>query len=163
MISNYYEYYRLVDYLSMFTRRKKIGIILGVTNLYRVFDESYYQNLRGGILESFGTLFGHNVTLYVYPSRAPGETVVNSTKNFKVPEHLKGLFQYLMDNQKLKDIETANLDLLNIISDEVLEKIKKGESGWESTMPSKVASAIKEGKLFEYKEPKQEVKSNISG
>lgn len=161
MISNYYEYYRLVDYLSMYTRKKKIGIILGFSNLERVFDESYYQNLRGGILESFGTLFGHNVTLYVYPSHDPGSATINTTRNFKCPDHLKGLFQYLMDNHKLKDIETANLELLDIISDNVLAMIQNGVPGWESSLPSKVAAAIKEGHFFNYKEPdKEKVNTN---
>jgi len=68
-----------------------------------------------------------------------------------------------MDNKKLKDIETANIELLDIISDQVLEKIQNGIPGWESTMPSKVATAIKEERLFNYKEPQQKVKSNVSG
>ncbi|MDH5605036.1 MAG: TonB-dependent receptor, partial [Cyclobacteriaceae bacterium] len=68
MVSNYTEYYRLVDYLSDITKGKRIGIILGIYNLVQVFDENYYKDLRGGILEAFGILFGHNVKLYVYPS-----------------------------------------------------------------------------------------------
>ena len=30
IISNYMEYYRLIPYLSKFTRKRKIGMILGV-------------------------------------------------------------------------------------------------------------------------------------
>lgn len=157
MISNYYEYYRLVDYLSLYTRKRKIGIILGFNNLAMIFNENYYTNLRGGILEAFGTLFGHNVTLYVYPSRDSKEGPVNRISSLKAPAHLKGLYDYLVDNKKLQDIETANLDLLDIISDHILEKIQKGEPGWESTMPGKVASAIKEGGYFGYKEPAKEL------
>jgi hypothetical protein len=156
MISNYYEYYRLVDYLSLYTRKKKIGIILGFNNLARVFDETYYENLRGGILESFGTLFGHNVTLYVYPCRNQDSNEICTTKSFNVPRHLRGLFDYLMDNHKLQDVETANLELLDIISDNVLIKIQRGIAGWEETMPTKIALAIKEGGLFGYKAPAEQ-------
>ena len=149
MISNYYEYYRLVDYLSDFTRKQKIGIILGVSNLKRVFDERYYENLRGGILQSFGTLFGHNVKLYVYPSKADLE--LNTLQNFEVDERVQGLFSYLMTDDKLEDITTADTDLLHILSDNVLAMIQTGKTGWEALVPKKVAAIIKDRRLFNYK------------
>src|SRR5688572_11845175 len=68
LISNYFEYYRLVDYLSKITKGKKIGIIMGVNALQKVFDEKTYVNIRGGILECFASLFGTNVKLYIYPA-----------------------------------------------------------------------------------------------
>jgi len=68
LISNYQEHYKLAAYLSRFTRKRKLGIIVGVNNLIQIFDEKYYTNLDGGILESFSRLFSSNVRLYVYPS-----------------------------------------------------------------------------------------------
>ena len=47
-----------------------IGVALGVNNLVEIFNEKYYENLPGGILESFGRMFRHAVKLYVYPMRA---------------------------------------------------------------------------------------------
>jgi hypothetical protein len=61
-----------------------------------------------------------------------------------------------MDNHKLQDVETANLELLDIISDNVLIKIQRGIAGWEETMPTKIALAIKEGGLFGYKAPAEQ-------
>ena len=66
MISNYQEHYKLAGYLSQFIKKKTLGIILGLNNLAQIFDESYYENLNGGILESFARLFGSNVKLFVY-------------------------------------------------------------------------------------------------
>src|SRR5690606_1629359 len=51
LISNYFEYYRLVDYLSRITKGKKIGITMGIFALQKVFEEKTYENIRGGILE----------------------------------------------------------------------------------------------------------------
>ena len=68
MISNYFEHYRLVDYLSKTTKGKKIGIIMGIYALQKVFEEKTYENIRGGILECFASLFGSNVKLYIYPA-----------------------------------------------------------------------------------------------
>ncbi|UII31723.1 TonB-dependent receptor [Fulvivirga ulvae] len=150
MISNYPEYYKLVDYLSGITRGRKIGIILGIYNLQRVFEEKYYTNLRGGVLEAFGTLFGNNVTLYVYPSHKIGGEGLYTLDNFELPANLHGLYQYLIDNNKLVNIKGANVDNLHIISDNVLAMIKSGKEGWEKMVPRKVVSAIKDRCLFDY-------------
>ncbi|MEP2770552.1 MAG: TonB-dependent receptor [Fulvivirga sp.] len=150
MISNYPEYYRLVDYLSVITKGRKIGIILGIYNLQRVFDEKYYTHLRGGVLEAFGVLFGHNVTLYVYPSNKYKGEGLYTLDNFQLPENEAGLFKYLTDNKKLVSVENADTKNLHIISDKVLDMIKSGEDGWEKMVPRKVSQAIKARCLFDY-------------
>lgn len=150
MISNYPEYYKLVDYLSGITRGRKIGIILGIYNLQRVFEEKYYTDLRGGVLEAFGTLFGNNVKLYAYPSKKVGGDDLYTLDNFVLPDNLQGLFQFLLDNDKLENIKGANVNNLHIISDHVLAMIKSGTEGWEQMVPRKVVSAIKEKCLFDY-------------
>ncbi|MDH5398322.1 MAG: TonB-dependent receptor [Cyclobacteriaceae bacterium] len=151
LISNYTEYYRLVDYLSSFTRGKRIGIILGVNNLEQVFDESYYADLRGGILEAFGTLFGNNVTLYVYPlvNRADGE--ITTLDDMTVRENLLHLLDYLKVNNKLKKVNGANRECLHVVADDLAEMIEDGSGGWEKWVPKKVELAIKERNLFGYK------------
>ncbi|MBL7872390.1 MAG: TonB-dependent receptor [Cyclobacteriaceae bacterium] len=152
LISNYFEYYRLVDYLSRITKGKKIGIVLGVYALQKVFEEKTYEKIRGGILESFASLFGTNVKLYIYPSLRHGSNELVTLADFEkdLPGNLQSLFRYLIDNNKLEDIRNANINNLHIISDNVLAMIRKGESGWEKFVPSKVAEAIKENGLFDY-------------
>lgn len=68
LISNYSEYYRLTSYFRRYSK-EMIGVALGINNLLEVFNEKYYENLEGGILESFGRLFRNAVKLYVYPMR----------------------------------------------------------------------------------------------
>jgi hypothetical protein len=152
LISNYFEYYRLVDYLSKITRGKKIGIVLGIYALQKIFEEKTYENIRGGILESFGHLFGSNVKLYIYPAWRKESSSLFTLKDFEstLPDHLKGLFRFLADNNKLEDIKDANVSNLHIVSDNVLAMIRKGEPGWEKYVPSKVQEAIKEHGLFNY-------------
>lgn len=156
MISNYFEYYRLVDYLSKITKGKKIGIIMGIYALQKVFEEKTYENIRGGILECFASLFGTNVKLYIYPALAKNNALF-TLKDFEdtLPGNLKSLFRYVMDNNKLEDIHDANTHNLNIISDNVLAMIRKGEPGWEKFVPHKVEEAIKEQGLFDYPIPKE--------
>src|SRR6478609_2130043 len=152
LISNYFEYYKLVDYLSKITKGKKIGIIMGIYALQKVFDEKTYVNLRGGIMECFASLFGTNVKLYIYPAWRKESVELFTLKDFEasLPDNLKNLFRYLMDNNKLEDINDANVSNLHIISDNVLAMIRKGEAGWEKFVPHKVEEAIKEHGLFDY-------------
>lgn len=151
MISNYFEYYRLVDYLSKITKGKKIGLILGIYALQKIFEEKTYENIRGGILECFASLFGSNVKLYIYPALRSDNSLF-TLKDFEstLPGNLKSLFRFVMDNNKMEDIHDANTHNLNIISDNVLAMIRKGEPGWEKFVPHKVAEAIKEQGLFDY-------------
>ena len=151
MISNYFEYYRLVDYLSKITKGKKIGIIMGIYALQKVFEEKTYENIRGGILECFASLFGTNVKLYIYPALTKSNSLF-TLKDFEgtLPNNLKSLFRYVMENNKLEDINDANTHNLNIISDNVLAMIRKGEAGWEKFVPHKVEEAIKDQGLFDY-------------
>ncbi|MDZ4715696.1 MAG: TonB-dependent receptor [Cytophagales bacterium] len=152
LISNYFEYYRLVDYLTKTTRGYKIGLIIGIYALQKVFDEKTYDNLRGGLLESFGSLFGTNIKLYVYPALKKDSQELFTLKDFEeqLPEKSRDLFRYLQANGKLEDVEDANVNNLHIISDNVLAMIRKGEMGWEKFVPHKVESAIKEHGLFDY-------------
>ncbi len=152
LISNYFEYYRLVDYLSKITKGKKIGITMGIYALQKVFEEKTYENIRGGILECFASLFGTNVKLYIYPALKKDSGQLFTLKDFEMelPDNLKNLFRFLMDNNKLEEITGANIRNLHIISDNVLAMIKKGEPGWERFVPHKVEEAIKEFGLFDY-------------
>ncbi len=152
LISNYFEYYRLVDYLSKITKGKKIGITMGIYALQKVFEEKTYENIRGGILECFASLFGTNVKLYIYPALKKDSNEIFNLVDFEaqLPPNLKNLFKYLTDNNKLEEINGANLRNLHIISDNVLAMIRKGEAGWERFVPHKVEEAIKEFGLFDY-------------
>lgn len=152
LISNYFEYYRLVDYLSRTTKGKKMGIIMGIYALQKVFEPKTYENLRGGLLESFGTLFGTDIKLYIYPAWKKNSNELFTLKDFEeqLPESSRDLFRYLMKNGKLEDIQDANTNNLHIVSDNVLAMIRKGEIGWEKFVPHKVESAIKEHGLFDY-------------
>jgi len=151
MVSNYHYYFNLVSYLTPFARDKKIGIALGVHNLEKVFDEKYYENLSGGIMESFGVLFGSNVKMYVYPSLVRTEGELYNCQNFKLDkEELYYLFQYIYSSNKIEDIRDVSEELLHITSDDVLAMIKRGEEGWEKMVPKVVEKAVKQQGLFAY-------------
>ncbi|NBR13238.1 MAG: TonB-dependent receptor [Flavobacteriales bacterium] len=150
MISNYLKHYKMVEYLTAITKGNLMGVILGVYNLVTIFDERYYDNLPGGLLEAFGRGFGHNVKLYVYPALNMEDGSIYNLDNIKLPKNLHGLLQYMRDNDKMAAINEFDQQLLHILSDDVLSKIKSGGNSWEEDVPMEVAKAIKFFELFGY-------------
>lgn len=157
MISNYLKHYKMVDYLAGISRGQKMGLIVGVYNLHTIFDERYYDNLPGGLLEAFGRGFGHNVKLFVYPATNVDTGELYTLENIQIPVHLRGLLQYMVDNNKMEAIEDFDPKLLHILSDEVLSKIKAHAHSWEDDVPEDVVKAIKYFELFGYVKRKEVV------
>ena len=149
LITNFKEYYRLVEYFSQYTK-KKIGLTMGVNNLIRVFDPKYYTHLSGGIMEAFGKLFFKNMKIYLYPVLNEEDEIINS-ENLKVHPRMKELYKFLKFNGKVVDLNKYNLKSLKIYSHEVLVKIKENSAGCESLLPKAVALKIKKFNFFGYK------------
>lgn len=150
MISNFSEYYRMVDYFSTFTNQQ-IGVAMGVNNLLDVFDEEYYKNLSGGILEAFGKFFKTDMRLYLYPYKDSETGELLTSENLKVDQNLKELYKYFKHNKRIVDIKDFNPQYLEIYSREILKKIACLDCGWEHKLPDGVADMIKERGMFGYK------------
>ncbi|MBP6460045.1 MAG: TonB-dependent receptor [Crocinitomicaceae bacterium] len=157
MISNYLKHYKMIDYLATIAKEKLMGVILGVYNVHSIFDERYYDNLRGGLLEAFGRGFGHNVKLFVYPANDVETGDLYNLDNLEIPEKFKGLLQYLKDVNKIEAIHNFDTKLLHILSDDVLAKINAGSSSWEEDVPYEVVKAIKFFELFGYAKKEEAV------
>lgn len=150
LISNYQEYYKLVEYFSRYTKAR-MGLIMGVTNLVEVFDEKYYRELNGGILEAFGILLNRDLKIYVYPAQLRRTDPLMNIGNMPVHPRLRPLYDYLVQNKRMVDIDTFDPDVLHIMSKEVLRMIKTGEEGWERMVPPYVDNMIKDNRLFGFK------------
>jgi hypothetical protein len=151
LISNYARYYKLVAYLSRYTQ-KNIGVALGVPSLKEIFDEKFYTDLEGGLLESLGRLFKSSVKLYVYPWRDPVTGKVTTAENMNVARHLQHLYTYLIENHYVESIQKHNVDYLPIFSRDVLARIQTYDSSWETMVPQPIVEIIKRDKLFGFRE-----------
>jgi len=149
LISNFHEYFKLVAYLGQFTKLR-MALIMGMPNLEYIFDEKHYAAIPGGIMTAFANLFGLKIKLYLYPTLDNEGHLIN-LNSFEPTPHLKGLYQYLIDNEKLKDIEAYDDKLLTIHTDKVLDMIKNGSGDWENLVPKIVAKQIKQHHLFGYR------------
>ena len=146
MISNFKEYYKLVDYLSQYTK-KQMALSMGVNNFVEIFDEQYYQDLGGGILEAFGKMFYNNLKVYLYPMKDDNGTVINST-NLKLHPRMKDFYKFFKFNGKVVDIFDFEEEYLNIFSRKILQQIRDGEPDWEKHLPEGIADLIKKNQMF---------------
>ena len=71
-------------------------------------------------------------------------------KNLPIPEGIKFLYRYLLEAKHIEDLDTYNLNTLNIYSREVLKMLRSDEEGWENMLPKEVAEIIKTECLFNF-------------
>ncbi len=158
MISNFQEYYKVVEYFSNYTKAR-MGLAMGVNNLIDIFDEKYYRHLSGGILEAFGKLFYRDLKVFLYPMIDENGDIITS-ENLKVHPRMKELYKFFKFNGKVIDIVDYNPKFLKVFSREVLKMINQGKLGWEKMLPQGVAELIKKDRLFGYDPDKVLEKSN---
>ncbi len=120
-----------------------------------LFDEKYYAQLDGGILESFGRLFKNDLKLYIYPLLDPADGRAHGTvENFEVAPKLRKLYGYLVDKGCIEQLNNFDPKYLPIFSRDVLEQIKDGDPSWEDMVPLEVAEVIKRRGFFGYRRNK---------
>jgi hypothetical protein len=71
--------------------------------------------------------------------------------NMPVHPRLRPLYDYLLSNKRMVDIDTYDPSVLHIFSVAVLKMIREGKPGWESMVPPYVDNMIKDNSLFGYK------------
>jgi hypothetical protein len=150
MISDYFRFYRLATYLQAFTK-ERVGFVMGLPSLADLFNEKYYVDLPGGILESFGRLFKHDLKLFVYPLRKHQTDQLETIGTLEVGGPLSKLYQYLADRGSFVHLDNFNPEYLHIFSRDVLERIAAGDPDWEKMVPVAVAENIKRRGFFGFR------------
>jgi len=151
LISDFLEYYKLVDYFSEFTKdTDQIGLGMGVNSLFNIFNPKYYEDLAGGAMEAFGKLFKKNVIVYSYPYLDKESNVLLTSENLEVNEKVSDLYKFFTSNHRIIDVKNYKPEHANIYSYKVLEQINNNEKGWEKYLPKEVTELIKERGLFGY-------------
>jgi hypothetical protein len=147
LISDYFEYYRLVSYFRRYTQ-KPVAITLGAGSLLELFDEKYYADLAGGVLESFGRLFKNDTRLYVYPLQDQQTGELTTVSNLVVPRDLEKLYGHLVDRGCILPLHGYDPECLGIFSRDVAKRIQAGDPSWEAEVPPEIGEVIKRRGFF---------------
>ncbi|MBX3420289.1 MAG: TonB-dependent receptor [Pirellulaceae bacterium] len=161
LISDYFQYYRLAAYLARYSR-KKIGITMGAGSLVELFDEKYYAELDGGILESFGRLFKNDLKLYIYPLLNQQTNELTTVQNLQVAPEIRKLYEYLCDKGCIEQLHASSPQHLKTFSRDILKQIQSGNMSWVDHVPTQVAELIQRHGLFGFRRPQANAKVRSS-
>ena len=178
VISDCVQHKRLISYfadykiphIGLAMGAKKLQNILRETseanhnNLLVAFGEVFPRNVRFYIYPYLPVLpalpalpavalakegVPHTGSLTLSETTSSSETITFVTsKNLPIPQSIHFLYDHLLENRNIVDIQGFNPSILDIYHKEVLTMIQNGEPGWEEKVPTEVARLIKEKGLF---------------
>jgi hypothetical protein len=149
IISNYTRFDMVTSYLRHYTQNW-IGMAMGVPTLRQVFDEKYYAEMEGGILEGLGKLFQGRVKLLILPTRETDAGELTTSDRLDVKPELTHLYRHLVENGYIESIREFDPADLHVTPGEVLAAIQSGDPSWEKLVPPQAAEVIKQKGLFGY-------------
>ncbi len=147
MISNYTRFDLVAAYLRHYTA-SWIGLVAGVPTLRAIFDEQYYGDLEGGILEGLGRLFGGRVKLFVYPTVSPATGNLETADDLAVAPNLQHLYHHVLQNGFVEAIRRFDVEQLHVSPADVLRKIQSGDPDWAKFVPAPAAALIRQEALL---------------
>jgi hypothetical protein len=147
MVSNRAAFHKLAKHVRRNTP-KPIGIVLGVPLLKEIFNEKYYEDLEGGLLEGVGRLFKRDIRLYVYPVRDVENGRVLSLKNYHFPGTEEYLLKHLIENDLIVEIPVEDHQVYALSSFDVTEMIRAGNDQWKNFVDEKLVELIESRGYF---------------
>lgn len=106
LVSNFRRNNHLAEFFKNFKPRN-VGIATNVSNLRNIFNSDNYnkENYTNELLSYISGMFSKNVKLYAYPYLNKKDNQIITTKNLKVSEEAKPLYDFLIQNHYIVDIE----------------------------------------------------------
>jgi hypothetical protein len=149
MVSNFYRYFKLVDYFAQF-KMIKLRIVIGLPTFDKIFHASQYTDLRGGLLEAMGTLFQENVKLYLYPytDMNTGKVIYPDNQHFN--NEYRFLWEYLVTTRKILLLKGIPYNQLKITGTYISQLIENADESLKDYVPENVYEHIRDKKLFGY-------------
>jgi hypothetical protein len=135
LISKFNAFHRLAAYLSQQTTAP-IALTLSVDVFEKLFQETYYEDLPGGFLESFGRLFKNSVRLYAYPmyDRESGE--FRTAAEAQIPAQLRHLLDFLLTNEKIVSLPCRLApEVLQHWTTDIRQMMNEGNEQWKQLVP----------------------------
>lgn len=105
IVSNFTRNHKLAKYLAR-CRPHSVGISTNIANLKYIFNsQNYGENYTDELLAYISDLFSRNVKLYAYPYLNKKKNEIITTSNIPVSDEAKPLFEFLVRNRYITDIE----------------------------------------------------------
>lgn len=139
LVTKFTLFYQLKEFIRLWTP-KPMGIVIGATHLEKLFDESFYFDLSGGLLEGLSKLLGRFTRLYIYPHKT--DQICLLTKSFFPKSEVKNIYNHFIENNMIQDI--AGCEDINhfVHSDDIHKMIDTKDSSWKKLVPEAIHSYL---------------------
>jgi hypothetical protein len=134
LLSKYSEFHRLSGYLARHTKMP-VGIVLGLPLFEELFNPCWYEDLAGGVIESFGRLFRNQVRLYVYPSGDPETGQVRTAREARLEPPMGHLLNYFLETKSVRPITDGLRECLFETGSDVRQMIRENNPRWRQLVP----------------------------
>jgi len=106
LVSNFRRNNHLAEFVNSFNP-KHVGIATNTYNLKNIFNSGNYnkEHYTNELLSYISGMFSKNVKLYAYPYLDRKDNKIVNTKNLPVCDESKPLFDFLIQNEYIVDIE----------------------------------------------------------
>lgn len=106
LVSNFRRSNHLAEFLAEFKPRN-VGISTNIANLKNIFNSEQYdkEHYTDKLLSYVGGMFSKKVKLYAYPYLEKATNRIVTTSNMHVSEEAKSLFDFLVKNHYIVDIQ----------------------------------------------------------
>lgn len=105
IVSDFARNHKLAQYLAR-CNPKSVGISTNIANLRNIFNsENYKDNYTDELLAYISDLFSKKAKLYAYPYLDKTNNQIITTKNMPVSKESKHLFEFLVQNGYITDID----------------------------------------------------------
>ncbi|UIR55690.1 nicotinamide mononucleotide adenylyltransferase [Sphingobacterium sp. SRCM116780] len=110
MVSNFRRNNHLAEFINNF-KPMNIGIATNVSNLRNIFNSDNYnkEQYTNELLSYISGMFNKNIKLYAYPYLLKKDNKIITTKNMSVSEEARPLFDFLIKNGYIIDIENYDI------------------------------------------------------
>lgn len=148
LISNFFLFYSLKRFIRRYNSHF-LALVVGASHLEKLFNESHYAGLEGGLLEGLGKLLQDKTKLYIYPHKNP--MICLTTKSFFPNPKYSHIYAHFTQNKQIVDISGCDEADEYLHSADVMKLIEAGDERWKDLVPAKVRDLIIAGQLFGYK------------
>ena len=145
LITRFPRYFQLQKFLED-NRVVHSFLIVEAERLHQIFEESHFQDLRGGVLEGIGNLLRPSTHLLVCPALV-GDQILD-TASFARARPFEKFLNYLLDQKRIISTQCLNKNTLHIQNQSILERLQKGDDSWTSDVPEKIIPLLRRNKLW---------------
>lgn len=106
IVTNFRRSNHLAEFLAEF-KPKNVGISTNIANLKHIFNSEHFnkENYTNELLSYVSGMFSKNVKLYAYPYLDKSNHQIVTTANMPVSAEAKPLYEFLVSNKYIVDIE----------------------------------------------------------